>query len=76
MAPIAPIAPIAPKATRQGRHRNHYNPAQRIAALGVTSKSIREWATDQDLDAPTRGVLPAHLLDAYEAAHQQTAAAS
>lgn len=43
-----------------------------LAALGVTSKQVRAWANEHDVDCPTSGRLPSRVLDAWRAAHPAT----
>lgn len=40
----------------------------RLVALGVTSRDIRTWAAGRGLEVPVRGVIPGHLIDAWEQA--------
>lgn len=76
VAPTAATSVPVPK-TRQRRSvvNNSKRLGERVAALGVTTRDVRSWAVRHGIeDVPARGALPARLVDAYEAAHPQTAA--
>lgn len=63
----------APKA-KPTRKNNALGLTTRLAALGVAAKDVRAWAVDAGLDVPSRGILPARIVDAWENAHRQGAA--
>jgi len=60
--------PATPRVTQGARI------AARVAALGVSSRTIRAWAKSTDVDVPTSGALPNAVIDAWEAAHSDAAA--
>lgn len=41
----------------------------RINALGLTSAHLRDWAADRNIPCPPRGLVPARVVDAWEAEH-------
>lgn len=43
--------------------------SEQLEDLGVTSKGVRNWAHDNDVECPNTGRLPSRVLDAYKAAH-------
>jgi hypothetical protein len=45
--------------------------ADRIAALGTTTRAIRAWARATGHPVPAAGQVPAATIDAYQQAHQQ-----
>jgi WhiB family transcriptional regulator, redox-sensing transcriptional regulator len=59
-----------PAASKRGGSRAQ---SDRIAALGTTSRGIREWAASRGIDVPARGVLSSDVIDSYERAHRQAA---
>jgi len=42
---------------------------EQLDALGVTSKQVRAWAHDNNVDCPDAGRLPTRVLDAWKQAH-------
>lgn len=50
--------------------------AEVLARHGVTSKDVRAWAAENDVECPATGSLPVRVVDAYDTAHQDQAAAS
>lgn len=38
-------------------------------AAKVDAKAVRQWAADEGIDVPTRGKLPADVVERYRAAH-------
>lgn len=66
-----PALPRPSEKKTWARANNSGRIAERVAALGVTSRDIRAWALAQRFsDVPTRGAIPERLVDAYEAAHK------
>jgi len=47
-----------------------------LEALGVTSKQVRTWAHEHDVECPDSGRLPSRVLDAWKAAHTEGSKAS
>jgi hypothetical protein len=43
--------------------------ADRVAALGTTTRTIRAWARATGHPVPAAGQVPATTIDAYQAAH-------
>jgi hypothetical protein len=37
---------------------------------GPEPKAVREWAAGQNIDVPSRGRIPAEVIEQYEAAHK------
>lgn len=46
-----------------------------LEAFGVTSKDVRAWAHENDVECPSVGRLPSRVLDAWKAAHPKAGAA-
>lgn len=46
-----------------------------LDALGTTSKEVRTWAHDNDVECPDTGRLPSRVLDAWKTAHPEAGAA-
>jgi hypothetical protein len=44
---------------------------ERLDQLGVSSRTVRDWARANGRPVGIRGVIPEHILDAYEEAHRE-----
>lgn len=62
-------APSRAKTTHDGRASYADRVNARLAALGVTSGDIRNWADKEGMPYNPRGLIRETIIDAYEAAH-------
>jgi hypothetical protein len=78
---IAQALGVSHDTVRRHLHRNHIPTrddrhgqgpqtlADRVAALGTTTRTIRAWARATGHPVPAAGQVPATTIDAYQAAH-------
>lgn len=64
---MAPYVAIARRATAPGRRSSSSSSSS--TGSGVDAKAVRAWAQEQGLDVPTRGRVPASIIEAYQSAH-------
>lgn len=60
---VAPYIAVGRRAGRPGRKANA------SGTSGPDAKAVRAWAQEQGLDVPSRGRVPASVVEAYESAH-------